>query len=257
MPRFRFILLLTACEIFASCLAANAAEDGGFISVFTALDQNRWRVADGYVDGDYQACQWRADHVSTARGDLELRLSDQGGRLRAIGCAEVSTSKRFGYGLYEARLRSAAGSGLNTGFFTYVGPPNGVPEWDEIDFEFLGKAPRTVSINHFTNGKAEGARVVQLGFDASKEFHNYAFEWMPNKIRWYVDGKIISETPAGSQIPRNPGALCLSLWSGAKAENAWMGPFQYAGTATAEVAWAAYTPPGAPCKFPESLRCNR
>lgn len=256
MSRFR-LFVTYACIIFAGCIGANAADKDGFWSSFAVLDQTRWHVSSGYADGDYQSCEWRARQVSTGNGNLELRLSDRGGSVHRIGCAEVSTIERFGYGLYEARLRSAAGSGLNTGFFTYVGPPRGVPEWDEIDFEFLGKAPNTVSINYFANGKRGNPKVVQLGFDASKEFHNYAIEWMPTKIRWYVDGKVVSETADGARIPRNPGVLCLSLWSGARAEDAWMGPFQYAGSVTAEVVWAAYTPPDAACKFAESLRCGK
>jgi endo-1,3-1,4-beta-glycanase ExoK len=80
-----------------------------------------------------------------------------------------------------------------------------------------------VSINHFTNGKPYGGTVVQLGFDASQSFHDYGFEWAPDKIRWLVDKELVSETPVGAKIPRNPARLYFSLWSGSAAEDAWMG----------------------------------
>ena len=113
-----------------------------------------------------------------------------------------------------------------------------------------------MNINHFTNGKPYDGKITQLGFDASKAFHNYGFEWATDRIRWYVDETLVSETPVGAKIPRNPGHLFFSLWSGSNLEDAWMGPFHYSAPAMADAAWFAYTPPGGSCKFPESIKCK-
>jgi beta-glucanase (GH16 family) len=68
---------------------------------------------------------------------------------------------------------------------------------------------------------------------------------------------MVSETPVGDKIPRNPGNLYFMLWSGSKVQDApWVGPFSYTTTVTADVEWAAYTPIDAPCKFPESIKCK-
>jgi beta-glucanase (GH16 family) len=140
--------------------------------------------------GIFQSCEWRADAIANTRNGLRLTLSDRGGKARPLGCPEIHTNARFGYGLYEARIRSAAGSGLVTAFFTYIGPPAGSPEHDEIDFEFLGKDPHTVNVTEYTNDKPYG-KVIQLGFDASETFHNlgsngrrikFAGMWME---RWF------------------------------------------------------------------------
>jgi endo-1,3-1,4-beta-glycanase ExoK len=257
MRTCRFLSLPILSVILASYAASADAEDStGFVESFQHLSHDRWYISDGWANGDYQSCEWRADAITTIRNDMRLTLSDRGGKVRPLGCPEIRTNAVLGYGLYEARIRSAAGSGLNTAFFTYVGPPTGSAEHDEIDFEFLGKDPHTVSINHFTNGKPYDGKVIELGFDASQAFHNYAFEWTPDRIRWYVDEKVVSETPDGAKIPRNPGRLYFSLWSGSAVEDAWMGPFRYTNPATADVEWVAYTPPNAPCKFPESLKCK-
>jgi endo-1,3-1,4-beta-glycanase ExoK len=244
-----FILSLASYAVFAE------ANDGsGFVEKFQFLNRNRWLVSDGWANGNYQSCEWRADAITFAtRGVMRLTLSDHGGKVRSFGCAEIRSKATLGYGLYEARIRSAAGSGLNTAFFTYIGPPAGTPEHDEIDFEFLGKNPQTVNINHFTNGEPHDGKIIQLDFDASRSFHNYGFEWTPDKISWYVDAQVVSETPAGAKIGRNPGLLFFSLWSGL---DEWMGPFHYETPVTAEVEWAAYTPPNATCSFPESIKCS-
>jgi endo-1,3-1,4-beta-glycanase ExoK len=255
-PR-RFSLFLI-CSVFASYGAASTkAEDGtGFVETFQYLNRDRWYVSDGWANGDYQSCEWRSNAVATTRNDLRLTLSDRGGKVRPLGCPEIRTKARLGYGLYEARIRSAAGSGLVTAFFTYVGPPTGSAEHDEIDFEFLGKDPHTVNVTQFTNGKPYDGKVIQLDFDASQTFHNYGFEWTPDKIRWYVDGKVVSETPVGDKIPRNPGNLHFMLWSGSQVQDAWMGQFSYTIPVTADVEWVAYTPTDAPCTFSKSIKCK-
>src|SRR6202000_1172119 len=113
--------------------------------------------------------------VTAHNGNLQLKLSDKGGTVRPIGCGEIHTYAQTKYGRYEARMRTAAGSGLNTAFFTYVGPPQQVVH-DDIDVEFIGKPPDTVDITVWTNGIPNGAphseaKRIPLGFDTSKAFH--------------------------------------------------------------------------------------
>jgi endo-1,3-1,4-beta-glycanase ExoK len=258
--RVQWLRSFVAAVLMFSCflgVAAYGQENEAFRADFSGPDPSRWQVSSGWTNGTHQGCEWRVEEVDYSGGNVQLGLSNKGGTQRPYGCSEIHTGKRYGYGLYETRLKTASGSGLNTGFFTYVGPPNGVAEWDEIDFEFLGKDPTTVNLNHFTNGKAEDGKVIQLGFDASKDFHNYAIDWTPTKISWYVDYKLVLETPGNAHIPRNPGSLFLTLWSGSDEENAWMGPFKYTAPVKAEASWAAFTPPGGACQFPESLRCKK
>jgi len=87
-----------------------------------------------------------------------------------------------------------------------------------------------------------GCFLFQLGFDASKAFHNYRFIWEPTRIRWYIDGKLVHESKAGAVMPSNPGRIFLSLWSGSKLVNKWLGPFDYKNAVSAEYAWVKFTP---------------
>lgn len=241
IKKSRTIFVLTLSLVFMS-LTASHGEGAATYYSFKTLDLKKWYVSHGWSNGDHQACEWRKDAAFVRDNKLQLRLSDKGGAKRPIGCGEVQTLARTGYGRYEARMRSAAGSGLNSAFFTYIGPPVGVAEHDEIDFEFLGKDPFVVEVTHHTNGKRHAPVKVQLGFDSSKEFHNYAFDWRKDSIRWYVDDKLVHETKPGDAIPRNPGHSFFSLWSGSKIEDDWMGPFKYTAPVTAEVVWMKYTP---------------
>ena len=255
MRALGFVSFLICAALITS--AANAEVDNtGFFSTFDNIHQKMWYISNGWSNGDHQSCEWRADNIKKVDDALQMTLADNGGQVRPIGCGEIQTTAKLGYGLYEARMKVATGSGLNTAFFTYIGPPMGVPEWDEIDFEFLGKNTHYVQAGYYRNGKAQPVKWISLGFDASADFHNYAIEWLPNKIRWYVDGKQSFETPADATIPINPGHLFFSLWSGSKVEDSWLGRFDYSSPVTAEVAWSGYTPLGKKCLFSQSMTCK-
>jgi endo-1,3-1,4-beta-glycanase ExoK len=256
MHIIRGLFCFFAVLMALGCAPAKKADASDFFKVdFTYLSDSFWYVSDGWANGTWQSCEWRRNAVATHSGMLILTLSDRGGAQRPIGCAEIHTRQAPGYGLYEARLRAAAGSGLNTAFFTYTGPVNHQP-WDEIDFEFLGKDTHAVQTGFYTDGKPHGGANVQLGYDASAEFHDYAIDWQPAKISWYVDGKLVHESPPGAPIPSHPGALFFSLWSGGAEENGWLGVFHYTVPVTANVEWAAFTPSGLKCRFPESMSCK-
>ena len=219
-----------------------------FFKPYPTIDASRWYRSDGWSNGEHQSCEWRKDALSADSGNLKMTLSDKGGAVRPIGCAEIHTVATSGYGRYEARMKTAAGSGLNTAFFTYIGPPTGSPQHDEIDFEFLGKDSHTVQLNYLTSGVGHHEKIIQLGFDAAADFHDYAIEWKPGRIRWYVDGKLVYETGPGADLPVNPGRIYFSLWSGSSKVDDWLGHFTYTKPVSAEVSRARFIPdsPGMP-----------
>lgn len=235
---------LTYLAVIAAIFIIPAPAYPGDLPLFASypnIDRSLWFPSHGWSNGEHQSCEWRADALEGHNNMLQLTLSNRGGRVRPIGCPELQSKARYGFGRFEARMRTAAGSGLNTAFFTFIGPPLGVPEHDEIDFEFLGKDPTTVELNYWVNAKQQPSYVLHLGYDASKEFHDYAFEWGPQSIKWFVDGKLVHETDEGASMPHNPGKLFLSLWSGSEIEDSWMGHFTYTQPVTADVAWVKYT----------------
>ena len=243
MHLYRFYSLLSIMTIaFAVFPRAAYAQEIPFFSIGPKIDEKTWYISHGWANGAHQSCEWRKYEVRSEDDKLVLGLSDHGGKERPISCGEIRTRQTYSYGRYEVRMKTAAGSGLNTNFFTYTGPPYGVKEHDEIDFEFLGKEPDKVEAVFWRNGKKAKIYKIPLGFDSSKEFHNYAFEWDQNEIRWFVDGKLMHQSEKGADIPVNSQHIFLSLWSGGQSVNDWLGPFSYKEPLSAEVEWVKYTP---------------
>jgi UDP-galactopyranose mutase len=73
-------------------------------------------------------------------------------------------------------------------FFNYAQDKDG---GTEIDIEFLGYDTTKVQFNYYTSGVGCHEYLYDLGFDASKAFHTYAFKWAKDSIKWYVDGKLV------------------------------------------------------------------
>lgn len=219
------------------------ADEIPFFSVFPHVATKTWYISDGWANGDQQSCEWRKELIDGYDGNLRLKLSDHhNGHIRKIGCAEIQSVKRYSYGRYETKMKTTVGSGLNTAFFTFIGPPNGVKEHDEIDFEFLGKGNSLVQVGYWRNAKNYDAKIIDLGFNPSEEFHIYTFDWKPDKIVWFVDGKEVHRTSPENPIPVNAGKIFFSLWSNSPQLDDWMGHFTYTDIKTAEIAWVSYSP---------------
>lgn len=250
-----------AAALYALALAqpVDAADrnamTNSFFEPFDRIDLRKWYVSDGWVNGDHQGCTWLKDHVGLSKGILKLKLSDARNKHRPYGCAEIRTHARYGYGLYEARMRMAPGLGTNSGMFTYIGPPVH-KKHDEIDFEFLGKTRDKIQLNWFESGRGNHEFLAPIGRDATQTFNDYAFEWTPGEIRWFINGKLVHRAKA-DRLPEVPGQLFLTLWAGSDRINDWLGRFTYPGKPIyAEVDWVAYTRPGERCLFPQSISCK-
>jgi endo-1,3-1,4-beta-glycanase ExoK len=260
--RYSMALAALICATGAMHGAAEAQTATGtsFVDRFSSLDAGRWMVSHGWSNGGHQGCTWSARNVQAGDGRITLSLTDEPFDQRQFSCAEVRTKAGYGFGTYEVRMRVAAGSGVTSTFFTYVGPPfgAGLPH-DEIDFEFLGKNTTGVQLNYYGRNKGHHESIAKLGFDASQTSNDYAFYWGPDVIRWYVNGKLVRETKReGDEWPTTPGRIFISLWAGQGANmDGWLGRFTYPGqpmTATYEL--VAFTEDGKPCQFPTSIVCT-
>ena len=177
---------------------------------------NNFFLANGYKNGDPFNCYWKRSAGALEDGVLKLNLFKEGDRY--YGAEYRSSRNEFHYGYYATRMKSASCSGVISSFFTYTY----YPCWDEIDIEFLGKDTTKVQFNYYTNGQGNHEYVYNLGFDASLDFHEYGFEWLPDSITWYVDGYKVYR--ATKDIPSNPQHIMMNLWN-QKGQDAWAGAF--------------------------------
>lgn len=221
--------------------STSKSEAGSIKDNFTTFNTELWKKTDGYSNGDMFNCTWREDNVSFTGDDL-MTLSLTSPSPGEYDGAEYRSLDKYSYGRYEIRMKPAANPGVVSSFFTYTGPSEGEP-WDEIDIEFLGKNTRQVQLNYFTGGTGGHEQVIDLGFDASQEFHWYAFDWKRDSITWYIDGRPVHT--ASENIPSTPGRIMMNLWNGTGVDS-WLEPFDGKAPLHAYYDQFRYTPDQAP-----------
>lgn len=241
-PQLPAITLRTLPELAPSQLIASAP---GFISLMgTSYDATNWHRSTHNASGDFQATNWTTDHAVYDADGLSLRIEHAPGRPNEFLGGEIQTRETYGYGRYEVLMRPAKASGTVSSFFTYTGPYYGNPH-DEVDIEFLGEDTTKVYLNYFRNGKVGEHQTIDLPFDASDDFHLYAFEWRPDAITWFVDGQPIHQTrPNDRGIPQTPSSLIVNLWSGQPKLRSWHGAPNFTSTVEADYGCISFQPIG-------------
>ncbi|WP_037077906.1 glycoside hydrolase family 16 protein [Neorhizobium vignae] len=234
--------------------AQQGAAGQSFVENFDSLDRSIWYVSDGWNNGKHQNCTWSKKQVKVEGGALQLSFTGDKTGDRDFACGEIQTRARFGYGTYEVRMKSATGSGLNSAFFTYIGPTDKKPH-DEIDFEVLGKNTGQVQLNQYVSAKGNNEKLVPVAGGADQGFNDYAFIWEESRLRYFVNGKLVHEVTDKTKIPQNPQKIFLSLW-GTDTLKQWMGAFSYTQPTSMTVDRISFTAIGEKCRFPESVLCT-
>ncbi len=159
---------------------------------------------------------------------------------------EYRTIETFLYGRFEARIKSAPFSGTVSSLFTYheLGGA-GIQDWNEIDIEFLGRYINRVQFNTITDWQTNHEHSVTLGYNPAVVFHDYAFEWTPWYVAWFVDGVEVYRQQYGhiEQLNRSQ-KLMMNIWQPDYPD--WVGPFNPTNLPIYAyydwVSYAAYTP---------------
>ncbi|OHV78755.1 glycoside hydrolase family 16 protein [Ensifer sp. LCM 4579] len=235
-------------------VAQEGANGTSFLDDFDRLDNKFWFISDGWNNGSFQNCTWSKKQVKVVNGVLQLTFEERREGDRNYVCGEIQTRKRYGYGTYEARIKAADGSGLNSAFFTYIGPTNKKPH-DEIDFEVLGKNTAKVQVNQYVSAKGGNEFLADVPGGANQGFNDYAFVWEKDRLRYYVNGELVHEVNDPAKIPVNAQMIFFSLW-GTDTLTDWMGAFAYKEPTKLEVDRVAFTAAGDECQFAESVACR-
>jgi endo-1,3-1,4-beta-glycanase ExoK len=239
-------ILIPSATITPASPIPTITPPGSFLDNMDSYNSSLFTKGDGWKNGNPFNAGWRADHINFADGIMTITLDKQ---TCPAGCSEMpyasgnyASNNFYGYGLYEARLKPAKAGGIIGGsFFMNTGPWDNQP-WDEIDIEFLGIDTTRMQTNYYTDSIGGHESLINLGFDASQDFHTYGFEFRADSIRWYVDGKLVrTENGSSGALPSHRMKLTMNLWPGIGVDD-WLGVFTYSGPLNMQVDWVKFTP---------------
>ena len=190
------------------------------IDYFKEFDLNFWEILeDTFPSNQSQFSKENFRLSSELDTGFQLDITNSSHEDKKYLSSSIVSKKQFLYGSFEISMKPIKGEGIISAFFLHRNDP-----WQEIDIEFLGHDMTKILLNVYYNpGEVNtkynyGVRgtpiLIDLGFDASEDFHNYRIEWEYHEIRWYVDDKIIhvrkSWTP--TPIPTLPMAIYVNAW---------------------------------------------
>ncbi|MFT4738392.1 MAG: beta-glucanase (GH16 family) [Paraglaciecola sp.] len=181
-----------------------------------SLNLNNWDYQTGDGCGTSSTCGWgnnelqdyTTNNVVVSNGTLQIiadrevlrgnRSNYTSGRIRSINKGDWT------YGRFEARIKLPQGGGLWPAFWMLSTnePYGGWPQSGEIDImEFVGNKPdETLGYIHYgdpyPDNQQQGTAFAFNDENFLSQFHEFAVEWNPNEIKWFVDGNLFQTKTA-------------------------------------------------------------
>jgi beta-glucanase (GH16 family) len=188
---------------------------------FDTFDPNRWATATHTFPENL--ARFSAANALVEDGLLKLRVSNVPSGDKPYSAAEVLTQREFTFGRFEGRIKFCAGSGMVSSLFTYKEDVN--ESWQEIDIEHLGNLPKSIQYNLISgslNSRKYQPKVVALPYAPPSEFHDYALEWRPDGVTFYVDG-VQSHQDVQATL-QDAAHLHMNVWPTDNAVTSFAGP---------------------------------
>ena len=202
---------------------ANSGFEGG------VPDPQKWLVADGAWSHNQELQYYAPDAITVDRGRMVITTLDRPIGDRKYSSGHISTQGRHEqkYGRWEVRAKLPTSQGMWPAIWLLPVDGSWPPEIDII--ELVGKEPDTVHHSYHWGPLRDGLNPWDLGqsavnktggMDFRKKFHDFAVEWTPKGITWFVDGRpthhhaanlpevpmyLIINTAVGGFWPGSPG----------------------------------------------------
>lgn len=208
-------------------------------------DYNRWKPTDN--PSFYGRTQIRQSLPDAGNGVVRLKLETYNPRdkdHKSFLGAEMITNKTFGPAkgagiAFEVKAKfENVPKGLVGGIFTFSG---NAKSHNEIDWEALSNdlaaGRKQIQTNVYANEPLGVGHVKFVPISSPlTDYHVYRVEWLPNQVRWLVDGKVVRvET---DHVPDKAMNLHINFWAPASGwKNAYDASLQPAKTIGANKAF--------------------
>jgi beta-glucanase (GH16 family) len=163
------------------------------------LDTENWvreTGAGGWGNEELQFYTQSPENVRVENGKLVIEAHQESFRGSDYTSARIKTQTlhSWTYGRIEARTKLPTGQGIWPAFWMLGEdfPSVGWPDCGEIDImENIGEPQTVYGTVHgpgYSGGNGIGSSATTSGDPLNETFHNYAIEWEPDEIRWFLDG---------------------------------------------------------------------
>ena len=170
------------------------------------LDRRHWNVElhePGWVNEELQEYVDTPDIIRLEDGKLMIRpiktVHEDGRAYYTSGRITTQHKHDFTYGIFEARLKVPRGQGYLPAFWLMATDEERFGQWPvcgEIDImEIMGQDTRkNYGTIHYGLPHSQKQSTITLPEgDFAQEFHDFALQWEPGSLRWYVDGRLFHE----------------------------------------------------------------
>ncbi len=169
----------------------------------TELNKSDWNVEThdpGWVNEELQAYVDSEENIFVKDGKLVLHpiqtKSEDGKYSYTSGRVNTQNKHDYKYGLFVARAKVPTGMGYLPAFWMMPTNENLYGQWPkcgEIDImEVMGqttnKAYNTIHFGEPHDQKQGTYTTAADEKDFAADFHEFALEWLPGELIWYVDG---------------------------------------------------------------------
>jgi endo-1,3-1,4-beta-glycanase ExoK len=127
----------------------------------------------------------------------------------------IYSQETYLYGRFEVRMQSVAGDGYVSSFFLYNldDACNWPEENNEIDIEMTGNNEWIQFTTHYPS-LTYHTDIFVPDFNPHAAFHDYAIEWEPGIVRWFVDGELanVQDEPYVEELI-HPLEIIMNCWA--------------------------------------------
>ena len=199
---------------------ASSPTGGSFNELFSKKILND-KLFEKAAGGEYFDTTYDASQITTAKGKLNLGSSLISGIVHG---SEVTSKKLYDFGSVTWKAMANPAPGMVSTVYLANESEDGSTR-EEIDMELSSDNPKKISISDYhgdagdsTDPKTDTHQTEIIDVSAvsglssfkSTKFNTYKIEWIPGRIRWYVNNKQIAEHI--DSIPTTPMKLHLTTY---------------------------------------------